>query len=71
MIIYSKQACEFRHGDERFVCPNGYIGGIPEWVAVDALFLGLCKDGKITVHNDSKGVDAEASKEEPTSKKKK
>lgn len=72
MIIYSKQACDFFNKDgEKFHCPNGYIGCPPDWVADDAYFKALCADAKITMHIDSKSVDAEAEKEEARGKKKK
>ena len=72
MIIYVKQACDFFNKDgEKYHCDNGFIGCPPDWVADDAFFRALAADGKITVHVDSKSVDAEAEKEEAKGRKKK
>lgn len=72
MIIYVKQACEFQNADgARFHCPNGFIGCPPDWVSDTSLFKAMAHDGMITIHADSKSVDAEAEKDEAKGKKKK
>ena len=74
MICHVKQSFEAKNKfGERFKARCGDIVTPPDWVLHDPYFKALCDDGKITVHVDSKAVDAQIAQEaekQPDKKKK-
>lgn len=64
MIIHVKQSFLVKSpSGEVFKARNNDIVVPPDWVAQNEYFRLLCDSGKVSIHVDSKTLDAEVAKE--------
>lgn len=64
MIIHVKQSFLVKSpSGEVFKARNNDIVVPPDWVAQNEYFRLLCDSGKVSIHVDSKALDAEVAKE--------